>query len=78
MKELAAFIPSDPFGRKIVSELADLKWVKKVAKELVPAQEMRRVAELKKGVSSCYSELTVLIWYGEFKGEYLVHINTLL
>ena len=37
MKDLSAYIPSDPFGRKAVAEMMDLKWARKMASGLESA-----------------------------------------
>ena len=53
MKELAAFVPSDSFGKKVVGELSDLKWAKKVGSGWAEADQLRKQVEQKKGLNGC-------------------------
>jgi hypothetical protein len=64
LKDLANFAPTDAFGKKVVSEMTDLKWVKKMHEPLEGAELLKKHMEQKKGNKSYVCELTTLLWFG--------------
>ena len=39
------------------------------------AELLKKQIEQKKGKKTYLSELATLMWYGEFKGEYIMHVD---
>lgn len=58
------FGPTDAFGKRILSELSDLKWAKKLEAPLEAALLLKKQIEQKKGNISYISEISSLLWFG--------------
>ena len=58
--------------------MTDFKWATKMGAALPAVEQLRKQLEQKRGHVLYLSELTTLFWYGELKGEYLVHIDLFL
>jgi hypothetical protein len=78
LKEFPILMPKESFIREVLAEVGDLSWAGRLQAMLLESLEIKRGLELKKGEGVKHSELTVLFWYRQFKGDYIVAIDNFI
>jgi hypothetical protein len=68
-------MPKEGFVRELLAEASGMGWTGRLEPMLLESLEVRREVEKKKAEGVKHSELTVLFWYRQFKGDYLVGVE---